>query len=126
MHSLTIRGVEIETVLPDSPAAQAGLRPARELTARETAVATAAGLLTLTPAAALAPSLVRYSGGIPHGDIILAVNGHRVGKQEEFQNEILRARPQAMVYFTVHRDGTNIQVPVRLAEWPTASYAYVQ
>jgi S1-C subfamily serine protease len=96
------------------------------LTAREHAVATAAGLLTLTPAAALAPSLVQYSGGVPHGDIILAVNGRRVGKQDEFQNEILRTRPRATVYFTVHRDGTNIQIPVRLTEWPTASYAYIK
>ncbi len=126
MHALTIRGVEVETVLPGSPAAQAGLRPARELTAREKAVALTAGLLTLTPAAAAAPSLVRFSGGIPHGDIILAVNGRRVSKQEEFQNEILRVRPQATVYFTVHRGDTNIQVPVRLTESPTAAYAYVQ
>ena len=126
MHALTIRGVEVETVFPGSPAAQAGLRPARELTAREKAVAMTAGFLTLTPAAAAAPSLVRFGGGIPHGDIILAVNGRRVSGQEEFQNEILRVRPRATAYFTVHRGDTNIQVPVRLTESPTAAYAHVQ
>jgi len=126
MHALTIRGVEVETVVPGSPAARAGLRPARELSARETTVAMAAGLLTLTPAAAVAPSLVRFGGGVPHGDIILAVNGHRVSTQDEFHNEILRVRPQATVYLTIHRDDTNVQIPVQLTEWPTASYAAVQ
>lgn len=126
MHALTIRGVEVETVLPGSPAAQAGLRPARELTTREKAVAMTAGFLTLTPAAAVAPSLVRFGGGIPHGDIILAVNGRRVSGQEEFRNEILRVRPQATAYFTVHRGDTNIQIPVRLTESPTAAHTYVQ
>lgn len=126
MHALTIRGVEVETVLPDSPAARAGLRPARELTAVETAIAMTAGLLTLTLVAEVAPALVRFSGGIPHGDIILAVNGRRVSKREEFQNEMLHVRPHTTVYFTVHRGEANIQVPVRLTEWPTASYAAVQ
>jgi S1-C subfamily serine protease len=126
MHALTLRGVEVETVLPGSPAAHAGLRPARELTAREKAVAMTAGLLTLTPAAAVAPSLVRFSGGIPHGDIILAVNGRRVSTQNEFQTEIERVRPQDTVYFTVHRGETNVQVSVRLTESPTAAYAAMQ
>ena len=126
MHALTIRGVEVETVLPGSPAAHAGLRPARELTAREKVVALTAGLLTLTPAAAAAPSLVRFSGGIPHGDIILAVNGRRVSTQDEFQAEIERVRPQDTVYFTVHRGETNVQVSVRLTDSPTAAYAAAQ
>jgi len=126
MHALTIRGVEIETVLPNSPAAQAGLRPARALTAKETVVATAAGLLTLTPAAAVAPALVSFAGGVPHGDIILAVNGHRVANQDEFQSEMNRIAAQTTVYLTVHRGEANVQLPVRLSERPATVYADVQ
>jgi|GEM_PF-5874845 len=126
MHALTIRGVEVETVLPDSPAARAGLRPAREFTTRETTLAAAAGLLTLTPVAAVAPAFVRWGGGVPHGDIILAVNGRRVSNQNEFQNEIQRVGPQATAYLTVHRGETNVQIPVRLTEWPASVYANAQ
>lgn len=123
MHALTIRGVEVETVLPGSPAARAGLRPARKLSARETAVAVAAGLLTLTPVAAIAPSFVQLSGGVSHGDIILAVNGQRVSNQGEFQDAIARVRSHTTAYLTVHRGETNIQLPVRFSEWPGAVYA---
>jgi S1-C subfamily serine protease len=127
MHALTIQGVEAVAVAPDSPAARAGFRPARGLSAREVATATVAGLLTLSPASSVAPSVVRAAGGVNHGDIILAVNGKRVKIQEEFQREILRYGSQATVYFTVRRGEEVLQIPARLDDWPASTaVAYFQ
>jgi S1-C subfamily serine protease len=121
MHALTIQGVEAITVAQDSPAAQAGFRPARNLSPGEVAAATVAGLLTLSPAASLAPSVVRAAGGVNHGDIILAVNGKRVKIQEDFQREMLSYPPQTTVYFTIRRGEGVLQIPARLDTWPTST-----
>src|SRR5262245_45305524 len=121
MHALTIQGVEAVTVAPDSPAAQAGFRPARSLSPREVATATVAGLLTLSPVASLAPSVVHAAGGVNHGDIILAVNGKRVKTQEEFQREMLSYPPHTTVYFTTRRGEEVMQIPARLDAWPTST-----
>lgn len=121
MHALTIQGVEAVTVAQDSPAARAGFLPARDLSPREVATATVAGLLTLSPAASLAPSVVRAAGGVNHGDIILAVNGKRVKIQEEFQREMLAYAPHTTVYFTIRRGEEVVQIPARLDTWPVST-----
>jgi S1-C subfamily serine protease len=121
MHALTIQGVEIVTVAPGSPAMRAGLRPAHPLSAREAVVATAAGLLTVSPAASLAPSFVRAAGGVDHGDIILAVGGKRVKTKDQFESALARFGPHTVVYLTVRRGEVIVQIPVRLAEWPDSA-----
>jgi len=127
MHALTIQGVETVAVAQDSPAARAGFRPARGLSPREVATATVAGLLTLSPASSVAPSVVRAAGGVDHGDIILAVNGKRVKIQEEFQREILQYGPHTTVYLTVRRGEGVLQIPARLDDWPASTpVAYFQ
>ena len=121
LHALTIQGVEAVTVAQGSPAEHAGFRPAQNLSLREVATATVAGLLTLSPAASLAPSFVQAAGGVNHGDIILAVNGKRVKTQEDFQREISSYAPHTTVYFTTRRGEEVVQIPARLDTWPATT-----
>ena len=121
MHAMTIEGVEVTAVAPNSPAERAGLRTARGLTAREAAVATVAGLLTLSPVAPVAASVARAAGGVYHGDIILAVGGKRVKTQEEFERALTRFGPDTVVYLTIRRGEAAVQIPVRLDDWPAST-----
>lgn len=120
MHALTVQGVEVAAVEPESPAERAGLRPARGLSAREIAAATIAGLLTISPASSLAAPVLRATGGVEHGDIILALNGRRVRTQHQFQQELARFGPHTVVHLTIRRGEATMQLPVRLEEWPGA------
>jgi len=129
MHAMTIRAVEVTDVTPGSPAERAGLRPARGMTGREVATATVAGLLVLSPAAPLAAKVLRATGGVHHGDLILAVSGKRVTTRDEFERAIARFGPQSVVYLTVRRGEAVLQLPVRLDEKqnpsPTAPWQQV-
>lgn len=118
MHALTIQGVEVAAVEPESPAERAGLRPARGLSAGEIAAATIAGLLTISPASSLAAPVLRATGGVGHGDIILALNGRRVKTQHQFQQELARFGPHAVIHLTIRRGEATMQLPVRLEQWP--------
>jgi hypothetical protein len=120
MHALTIQGVEVMQIEPNSPAARAGLRPAQPLTTREIAIGAAAGVLSVAQAEPVAAALVNAGGGMNHGDIILAVAGRRVKTFDEFQHELAQFGPQAVVYFTVRRGESVLQLPVRLAHEPTS------
>lgn len=118
MHALTIQGVEVAAVEPHSPAERAGLRPARGLSAREIATATVAGLLAISPASSLAPSVLRAAGGVEHGDIILAIAGKRVKTQDQFQEALARFGPRTVVHLTIRRGEATLQLPVHLDDWP--------
>jgi len=120
MHSLTVQGVEVVTIEPNSPAARAGLRPAQSLTAREVAIGATAGVMTAAYAEPLAAAFVSAVGGMNHGDIILAVAGRRVKTLNEFQQELARFGPQTVVYFTVRRGESVLQLPVRLTRGPAS------
>jgi hypothetical protein len=120
MHALTIQGVEVVAIEPNSPAARAGLRPAQPLTTVKSAVGAAAGVMTVAEAQPLAATFIRAFGGMPHGDIILAVAGRRVNTFDELQQELAHFAPQTVVYFTVRRGENVIQLPVRLAHGPAS------
>ena len=116
---MTIKAVEVTSVDPGSPAERAGLRPARSLTGREVVTATVAGLLTLSHAAPLATHVLRATGGVGHGDLILAVGGKRVTTRGEFERALSGFGSQAVVYLTVRRGDTISQLPVHLEQLPT-------
>jgi S1-C subfamily serine protease len=100
-----------------SPAQRAGLRAEGKLKWQHAV----AGLLALSPAAPLAIPLIMSSGeDSGPGDIILAVDGERVRNREEFEREMHRFQPRDVVYFSVLRKGSILQVPVRLEEHPPA------
>jgi len=69
----------------------------------------------LSPAAPLAASFLRASGGVDHGDIILAVGGKRVKTQDEFERALASFGPRSVVYLTVLREEAVLQLPVRLS-----------
>jgi S1-C subfamily serine protease len=123
MHAMTIQAVEVTAVAPGSPAERAGLRPARGLTRSEVAAATVAGLLVLSPAAPLAAKVLRATGGVDHGDLILAVGGKRVTTRAEFERVLAGFAPQTVVYMTVRRGDAVTQLPVRLDDRPDSSPA---
>ncbi len=120
MHALTVQGVEVVTVEPNSPAARAGLRPAQPLTTREVAVGAAAGVMTMAKAEPAAATFLNALGGMHHGDIILSVAGRRVRTLDEFQQELARFGPQSVIYFTIRRGENILQLPLRLAHGPAS------
>jgi len=86
------QGVLIERVDPSGPAARAGLRGGSR--------AILAGLRELRIG----------------GDVIIAVNGEKVGSQSDLNLLLNRARPGDTVKITVIRDGKKVDVPVKLGE----------
>jgi len=118
MHALTVQGIEVVGIEPNSPAERAGLHAAQALTPQEVAIGAAAGVMTVAQAEPVAAAFVNALGGMNHGDIILAVAGRRVKTFDEFQQELVRFGPQAVVYFTVRRGENVIQLPVRLTHGP--------
>jgi S1-C subfamily serine protease len=57
------------------------------------------------------------------GDVITKVNGHAIGDADELSEVIARYRAGQTVTVTVHRDGSDKDVKVRLGERPAGSSA---
>ncbi|RMA97790.1 Do family serine endopeptidase [Hydrogenothermus marinus] len=55
--------------------------------------------------------------GLKSGDVIVAVNGHKVKTPNDLQKYIMRAGPGAKVDITVYRDGKKITVKAILGSW---------
>ncbi len=88
-------GVYVVQVVPDSPAAEAGLKGAVR---RNTRVP---------------------DGQLPKGgDVILAVDDQKVSKVEEISSYLDTKKPGDTVTLTIRRGGEEKQVQVTLAEWP--------
>jgi S1-C subfamily serine protease len=99
-----------------SPAERAGIRAKGKLQWQHAV----AGLLALSPAAPLAvPLIMSTAKGSGPGDIVLAVDGERVKKREEFEQIMRRFEPGDMVYLSVLRRGSTLRVPVKLGQHPS-------
>jgi len=100
-------GLEVLTIDPNSPAAQAGLQARSGMTAIGAAVSTLTGILpggSILSSKALATSGAMGQGG----DLIIAVDGNRVRDQTDLENAMSRLKPGDTMYLTVIRpNGTD-------------------
>ena len=88
------RGVYVITVVPDSPAAKAGLH-----------------------GSGVGPTGEPQKGG----DIITAVDGQQVASMEELVEYLGQKEPGDEVRLTVRRNGNTLDVPVTLGSWPEST-----
>jgi S1-C subfamily serine protease len=87
-------GLLIQDIAPDSAAAEAGLRPGRQL------VAIGNEQLAIG------------------GDLIMVIDGRPVDRQDAIPRALARKRPGDKVELTVFRNGRTVRVPVTLGEDP--------
>ena len=104
-------GLEVLTIDPNSPAAQAGLQARAGMTAIGAAVSTLSGILpggSILASKALATSGAMGQGG----DLIVAVDDKRVRDQSDLENAMARLKPGDTMYLTVIRpDGSDERAP---------------
>jgi len=100
-------GLEVLTIDPNSPAAQAGLHARSGMTAIGAAVTTLTGILPF--GASLTNNALATSGAMGQGgDLIIAVDGNRVRDQSDLENAMSRLKPGDTMYLTVIRpNGTD-------------------
>ncbi len=106
-------GLEVLTVDPNSPAAQAGLQARSGITAVGAALTTLSGILP--GGSILATKALGSSGAMGQGgDLIVAVDDKRVRDQSDLENAMARLKPGDTMYLTVIRpDGSGDRVPHR-------------
>jgi hypothetical protein len=100
-------GLEVLTIDPNSPAAQAGLQGRSGMTAVGAAVETLTGILpggSILAAKALGTSGAMGQGG----DLIVAIDGQRVRDQSDLESAMAHLKPGDTMYLKVIRpDGTD-------------------
>lgn len=93
-------GLEVVTIDPNSPAEQAGLKP-RGNTAIGAVAETASAFLG--PLQMLTNPLVEKATEGEHGDLIVAVDDHRVRSRADLDDEMAKLKPGDTLYLTVIR-----------------------
>lgn len=115
-----IPGLQIVSVDPNSPAARAGLK-GRTAPTSLGATAETAGNLLIPLGLGLLPLLER-SGQLGHtGDLIVAIDDHRVKSETDLANELDTLKPGDTIYLTVLRNLENgkrktLKVAVKLGK----------
>jgi hypothetical protein len=94
-------GLEITKIDPNSPAAAAGLHGQSTEGGAAAALQTLGGLLG--PAQMLLMPLTKKSAMAARGDMIVAIDDHRVRTQQELEDRLAQMKPGDTTYITVLR-----------------------
>ncbi len=108
-----IQGLLIVDIAAGSPAAQAGLHPFRQPVRTFINGMSMLAAMAFPPAVVVAPMI----GSIPLNetyDLIIGVDGSRVGDFMELYYHVRDVRPGEIVYLNVLHNGDRVQVPVRV------------
>ncbi len=107
-------GLEVLTIDPNSPAAQAGLQARSGMSAVGAAVSTLSGILP--GGSILANKALQSSGAMGHeGDLIVAVDDRRVRDQSDLETAMSRLKPGDTMYLTVIRPEGNSHQTIKIA-----------
>jgi hypothetical protein len=122
-----VSGLEVMDVDADSPASRAGLKSRTPMTTIGASGATAGELLGPLDAA-LRPLLVKSGQLGEDGDLIVAIDDHRVTSDSDLPDRLSRLHPGDIIYLTVlrqQRGGTYkaVKLPVTLGDPKTANAA---
>ena len=116
----TVRGLEIVSVDPGSPADRAGLRGAGSMTTLGASGATAGALMA--PLNLIFMPLLKKAGQLGQsGDLIVAIDDKRVESASDLQDELDQLKPGDILYFTLVRtpakgDPQTLKVRVQVGE----------
>jgi len=107
-------GLEVLTIDPNSPAAQAGLQARSGMSAVGAAVSTLSGIIP--GGSILANKALASSGEMGHGgDLIVAVDDRRVRDQSDLESAMARLKPGDTMYLTVIRPDGNSHKTIKIA-----------
>jgi S1-C subfamily serine protease len=107
------KGLLIVAVTNGSPSANAGLEAVQEAPRQVLAGMAVAGSMVFPPAIILLPLFASLPIG-QDGDLIIAVDGSRVRNVLDFEDAIHNAQPGEIIYLTIIRDGSRLQVQVNI------------
>jgi S1-C subfamily serine protease len=113
-----VRGLEIVSVDPNSPAEQAGLHGRGSLTKIGATGATAGALMP--PLDLIVMPLLKKAGKLgDDGDLIIAIDDNRVNSENDLRTVLESLKPGDTIYFTIvrqHQDSHHetLKIPVKL------------
>jgi hypothetical protein len=108
-----VEGLQVEAVLPNSPAARAGIRPYRAAAHYMIDGVFAAASFVFPPAMLLLVVADQSRVGTSY-DLIIGVDGVRVTNILEFDDQLRNCKPGDIVYVNLVRDGKRLQIPVEV------------
>jgi len=106
-------GLAVLSVRKDSPAAKAGLQSAHNTTHEVLEGASVIAALVFPPAI-MATAIIDQTRVGESYDVIIGVDGKRVSNVLEFEDQIRDLKGGDVVYLTVVRKGSRLQIPVQV------------